>query len=92
MQVFMLEKRYVEVRKAARERLEKAEKEHLCVACMEALNGRPMRGMHMRCYHATMRAIRTGKTTEEDRVAQGKMLEPAKTGRKPSNPVTQEVG
>lgn len=89
----MLEKRYVEVRKVARERLKKAEREHLCRGCMQPIvaGEKVMRGDHLRCYYAILRAIKSGRTTEDQMVSEGRMLEAAKSGRKPSNPVTVEL-
>lgn len=92
MQVAVTEIRYVEVKKSARDRLAKAEKECLCVACMEPLgDGVIKRGCHEKCYQATRRMIQRGLTTEADRVAAGKLLESDQGGRKPSNPVTLDV-
>jgi hypothetical protein len=93
MQVAIVEKRWVSVRKAARERLAKCQQENLCPACLEPLaDDEPrMRGVHIRCYHATRRAIQAGKFTEQERVQAGKLLEPSSTGRPPSNPVSVEA-
>ena len=90
---YVFEKRWVAVRKTAKDRIAKCEKDGLCVACMEKIaeGERSMRGMHMRCYFATARAIRTGKTTEEERMREGKMLEAQSGGRKPANPVTLDL-
>jgi hypothetical protein len=88
----IIERRLIQVRKAARERLEQCEKRGLCVACMAVIQEgeRTSRGAHMRCYQATMRAIATGQTTEADRVSQGKLLPAGRAGRKPTNPVSSE--
>lgn len=84
--------RWVEVKKEAKERLAKCASERLCTACMEPLgDGKAIRGMHPKCEQATMRAIQQGKTTEKERVSEGKMLERAKPGRKPTNAVTCDV-
>lgn len=93
MQAFVFEKRFVPVRKAAKDRIEKCQREGLCVACLAKVEDgeRSIRGLHMRCYFATVRAIKTGKTTEEERVREGKMLEAQSGGRKPNNPVTLDV-
>lgn len=93
MQVAVFEKRWIEVRKAARERIAKCEKESLCVACLGQLkaNEHTIRGCHVKCYHATYRAIREGKMTDAERVAAGKLLENQPKGRKPSNPVSVEA-
>ena len=94
MRVRIVETRWIEVKKAARERLAKCSELDLCVACMEPVveGERTLRGCHMRCYHATYRAIRSGKFTESARVEAGKLLEPSENGRKPSNPVSVEAG
>lgn len=92
MRVLVIEKRWVEVKKTARERIAKCERERLCVACLEPLGDEePMRGCHCRCYHATYRAIKSGKFTDSQRVQDGKLLEPQPAGRKPSNPVSREA-
>ncbi len=81
------------MRKAAKERIAKCKRENLCVACMEPFTNKDevaIRGCHVRCYHATYRAIRRGKFTAEQRVRAGKLLEAKNRGRKPSNPVSLE--
>lgn len=90
MHAFVNQKKAIPVRRKAIERLEKCERECLCVACLEPIvaEEKTMRGMHMRCYFATKRAIDSGKTTEEERLQEGKMLEAKPGGRKPSNPVS----
>lgn len=82
------------LKKEAKERIARCEKERRCVACMELFappDETSIRGCHIRCYHATYRAIRSGKFTEVQRVREGKLLEPKNRGRKPSNPVSIEV-
>ena len=92
MRVLITETRWIEVRKPARDRLAKADKEHLCVACLEPLGDQePIRGCHPKCYRATRRAIVAGKFTESQRVEAGKLLEKMDAGRKPSNPVSVEA-
>lgn len=92
MKVQHLEVRYIEVNRSAKQRLAKAEKENLCVACLQPITegDKVKRGCHERCYRATLRAIDKGKWTMADRLAQGKILEEGKGGRKPCNPVTIE--
>jgi hypothetical protein len=93
MRVSITEKRWVEVRKSARDRLSKCSSEGLCVACMEPIDEgeKPIRGCHVACYHATRRAILAGKFTDAQRVEAGKLLEQQERGRKPSNPVSREA-
>lgn len=92
MRVAITETRWIEVRKPAKERLAKADKEHLCVACMEPMGDQePIRGCHPKCYRATRRAIVAGQFTEAARVEAGKLLEKLEPGRKPSNPVSVEA-
>ena len=87
MQVAITEVRWIDVNKAARQRIAKCEQEKLCTCCLEPLNGaEPIRGQHPRCYKGTMRAIAAGTATEASRVASGLMLERKQAGRKPSNP------
>lgn len=91
MRVRVLVARWVEVKKAAMDRIDKAQREGLCLACMEPLDEtRVVRGCHERCARATYRAIERGDFTEDERVQQGKWLSTDK-GRKPSNPVTVEA-
>lgn len=92
MRVAIAMRRWVEVRKAARERTEKAAREGLCTGCMQPKgDGRIVRGQHFStCYKASLRAIKTGLTTEKELVADGRMLPKATPGRKASNPITLE--
>ena len=91
MQVAIPLFRYIEVKRSAVQRVAKAQSEKLCVACLEPLNGEtPVRGCHQKCYRATFRGISAGKTTLEERIAEGKLLPPATT-RAPRNPVTKEL-
>jgi hypothetical protein len=92
MRLLVSVKRFVSVNKAAKERLAKCMREGLCPACLEPLlPGQPTkRGAHVRCYHATFRAVRAGKTTWAKRVAEGKIGEAEAPGRKPSHPVSAE--
>lgn len=92
MRVLVFEKRWIEVRKAARDRILRCQSERLCVACLEPIGSEePIRGCHIRCYHATYRAIKRGKFTDLQRVQDGKLLEAKERGRKPSNPVSLEA-
>lgn len=93
MQVAVFEARWVPVRKAARDRLAKCQHENLCPACLEPFEAGEdrMRGVHVRCYHATRRAIKAGKFTEQERVQAGKLLERSPGGRPPCNPVSVEA-
>ena len=93
MRVAVYEKRWIQVRKAARERIDKARRLNLCVACMQPIvdGERVVRGCHNRCYFATYRQIKAGKYTDAERVRDGKLLESAEPGRKPSNPVSLEA-
>lgn len=75
---------------AVRRRIAKAEAEKLCVACLQPLYGKVIRGCHQKCYRATLRAIEKGLTTEAERVSQGKLL-PCNTVGRPSNPVMLEL-
>jgi len=81
------------MRKAARERIEKCRREKLCVACLGSIvnEERVVRGCHYRCQQATLRAIKEGKFTDEERVEAGKFLKPLPGGRPVSNPVSVEA-
>ena len=65
----------------------------LCPACGELLgeNDTTQRGVHLRCYYATYRAVVAGKTTFEERQRQGKIGPPGRPGRKKTNPVSIEL-
>ncbi len=93
MQVAVFEARWIQVRKSARDRLAKCKHENLCPACMQSFaeGETTIRGVHVRCYHATRRAIQAGKFTEQERIQAGKLLEPGPKGRPPSNPVSLEA-
>lgn len=92
MRALVMEKRYVIVTPAGKRRITRCEKEGLCVACLQPMDGeKGVRGMHSRCSKATWRLINEGTTTEADRVAAGKMLEKAQPGRKPTNPVVLDI-
>lgn len=92
MKVAVWEVRYVDMKRNAKQRIAKAEREGLCVACMEPLgDGVVKRGCHEKCYAATRRAIKRGVWTLSDRLAEGKLLEYSTPGRKPTNPVSIEA-
>lgn len=93
MRLLVTEQKWIAVNKRAQERLAKCRQSNLCLACMQPIEAgeEVLRGVHMRCYHATYRAVRMGKTTMEKRVAEGKLGECKPSGRKPSNPVTAEL-
>lgn len=92
MQVLIQTYRYVKVKKEAMDRLAKAAREGLCVACMQPLGqSRVIRGCHQACWKATKRAVDKGKYTEDQRIAEGKLLNAESGGRPPSNPVTIEA-
>ena len=92
MQIQITKIEFISVNKKAMQRIAEAEAKHLCVACLQPLDGtRVVRGCHERCYRATLRAIESGKTTEADRMKEGKLLEADEGGRKASNPVTCEL-
>lgn len=92
MRVAITEVRWVEVNREARQRLAKAEKENLCVACMQPLDhSRTVRGCHERCYRATIRGIAKGQTTEAERIEEGKLHELPDYGSRATNPVTKEL-
>jgi hypothetical protein len=92
MQVQIIKIELITVEKKALQRIAKAAAEGLCVACLKPLDEtRTVRHCHERCYRATLRAIKAGKTTEEERLREGKLLECDEVGRKASNPVTCEL-
>lgn len=93
MQVLSFERRWIAVKRSAQNRVNKCRQDDLCFACMEKFLPDEMRtrDVHLRCYHATFRAIKAGKTTEQERMAEGKLGESAARGRKPSNPVSVDL-
>lgn len=92
MQTTVRTYKFVKLTKEATERIAKAERERLCVACLNPLgSSRVIRGCHEACKKATERAIARGDFTEEERVRDGKLLSGHAGGRKPTNPVTIEA-
>lgn len=93
MRIAVVETRWIEVDDEAMKRIQKAKKNNLCVGCMQPLDPdkKPIRGMHFRCYQATLRAINAGEFTMKQRLEQGKILEKEPVGRKRSNPVSKEA-
>lgn len=80
----------VRMKRGAAERIEKCQREGLCVACLKPLEkGRVIRGCHESCRRLTQIRIDRGDWTQEQRIAEGKLL-PLRPGRRPSNPVTLE--
>ena len=73
--------------KQAAERVEKAEENGLCLACLEPLgrSDRQIRGVHDTCYKALMRACKRGDVTEQDLIRQGRLFAAKKAGRKPNH-------
>ncbi len=92
MQLLVRTLRYVNVNKQAMDRIALAERDKLCVACLKPLGAsRVIRGCHESCWKATKRAVASGRFTEEQRIAEGKILPCATGGRAPSNPVSIEA-
>jgi hypothetical protein len=92
MQIAIQTLRYITLKKAAMNRIAMAERDKLCCACLQPLgDSRVIRGCHERCVKATKRAVAAGKFTEDERIAQGKILSASSGGRKPSNPVSIEA-
>lgn len=87
MHALVLEKKYVKLSVAGKQRREKCEHECLCTGCMKPLDGRVVRHMHERCRKAAERLINTGLVTEEDLIRNGEMVPKSTCGRKPSNPL-----
>lgn len=93
MRVRVLVEKWVIVKKSAVERLQKCQRERLCLACMQPLKEgeKPIRGCHSKCARATYRAISSGAFTDAQRVSEGKWLDRDRPGPKPTNPVTEEA-
>lgn len=58
-----------------------------CLGCENELvaGERVTRGLCATCYHGTLHAIKVGKTTEEDRLREGRILRASPGGRRPAN-------
>lgn len=80
----------VEIKRSVIAKVAQHQSQGLCLACGKPLHGRVVRGCHIACHQATLRAIAAGKTTDEQRVKEGKWLPASNGGRKPTNPVTME--
>jgi hypothetical protein len=91
MRIEVLQMGFVEVDQAALDRIEYAKANNLCVACLDKPPLPAHKGCCGGCYSATRRALNDGKTTEAERIAEGKLLPGGKRGRKPSNAVTKDV-
>jgi hypothetical protein len=92
MQLLIKALKTIYMKKTALDRLAKCEREKLCVACLKPLGTtRVIRGCHESCWKATKRAVAAGKFTEEERIAEGKILPAASGGRNPTNPVSIEA-
>lgn len=92
MKVRIVLEGWVEMKKAAVQHIANCEANDLCVACGQPISGdRVVRGCHQRCAKATYRAIESGKTTDKERVEQGKWLPASPGGRTPTNPVSVEI-
>lgn len=88
------EVRTVNVSPEGRERIERCNRERLCLGCLrplDALSGTPVRGMHRSCRRRQSDWIAAGAFTEEDCIRDGKLLPEAARGRPVSNPVTIEA-
>lgn len=87
--------RHMSVRlgKSAQKRLHKCNEKGLCLACEQPIKDgeHVVRGIHLRCYHATLRAIKRGDFTDDQRVREGRMLQAKPGGRPPTNPVSVEA-
>lgn len=92
MKVLVQTLRFVNVKKSAIQRIAKAEREGLCMACMGPAGGRMIRGCHERCQKAIKRVIAAGKATDEELVLAGKWAAAQPGGRPPSNPISIEYG
>jgi hypothetical protein len=92
MRLEVFERKFVTVKREAIKRIDRCRQEGLCRACLEPVlpGEKTIRDIHLRCYHATFRAVRAGKTTWADRLAEGKIGEVGPVGRKPTNAVSAE--
>lgn len=82
---------WAEVKRGAVQRVVRCQQQKLCLACEQPLGEcRVVRGCHERCAKATYRAIEAGKTSDKQRIEDGKWLPAEPGGRKPSNPVSME--
>jgi hypothetical protein len=84
---------WIEMKRAAIQRLAKCKEENLCVACLKPIEvgKKVVRGCHEYCHTVTLEAVKAGTYTEAERIASGKLLTKETGGRKPSNPVAIEA-
>jgi hypothetical protein len=79
--------------KEAQKRVEKLLTNSQCLGCEIVLEPEDnvRCGMCDTCYQAAIRAIEKKKTSRQKLIASGRMLPPARGGKKPSNKFTQEL-
>lgn len=79
--------------KEAQRRVEKLQANNQCLACEKELaaDDNVRCGMCDTCYQAAIRAINQKKTSRRKLIEAGKMLPPARGGKKPTNKFTQEL-
>ncbi|AMV31273.1 hypothetical protein VN12_04085 [Pirellula sp. SH-Sr6A] len=84
---------FVDMKRAAIQRVAKCQAEGLCLSCLEPLDpGKTVvRGCHMRCAKATYRMIADGRLTDEQQVQAGEWLPASKGGRKPTLAVSKKA-
>lgn len=80
------------MKKVASERVAKCKAEGLCCGCMQPQGeGRIVRGLHANtCYSRVRALIEAGTVTEEQLIADGRLLPKASPGRKATSPITLE--
>ena len=94
MRVAVSETRWIELKQAAKKHIERCNREGLCRACERPIkDGEELvRDIHLACYFATYRAVASGKTTWEERQREGRVGPKGKPGRKPTHPVSVDIG
>lgn len=64
-----------------------------CLGCEKRQSGKTYRrGLCDACYGAVQRALAGGRVTEEELLKQGRILQPRRGGRPPTNDFTRELG
>jgi hypothetical protein len=92
MRVRIATEGWINVDRKAVQHIARCQANDLCLACEQPLgDSRVLRGCHERCCKATYRGIKSGKTTEQERMELGKLLPAESGGRRATNPVSVEL-
>jgi protein-arginine kinase activator protein McsA len=83
----------VRISKTNEQRMKELSEAGKCLGCEHKFvkDETVRRGLCIKCYRGTMHAIRVGKTSEEDRLREGRLKEASGGGRRPSNDYIKEL-